>query len=119
MWVELGLLGAAVFLTLSLGMSVCILRKRAAGGCAAQTSWSLLLTGALWAVLGVLLFPVRGAGAVPGAFVFAVYLVGGVGEVASLMVLRDGSTDSIAALGLRAGIVAIPLVLVLFAGFRL
>ena len=118
MWVDVGLAGAAVLLTLALGFSVCSLRKRVTSGCPSYASCPLVVTAALWTVLGVLLFLNRSAVGVPAAFVFLVYFVGGVGEVASVMVLRERSTDAIVAFGLRAGIVAIPLVLVLFAGFN-
>lgn len=119
MWVDVGLVGVAILLTLALGFSACSLRKRAASGCKLRATCPLWVTAALWAVLGTLLFAHRGATGVPLFFVFTVYLVGGVGEVASVLVLRDRSTDAIAALGLRAGIIAIPLMLLLFAGFNI
>jgi len=119
MWFDVGLVGVAVFLTFALGFSACSLRKRAALGCKQRETCPLWVTAAMWAVLCALLFAHRGATEVPVFFVFVVYLMGGVGEVASLMVLRDRSTDAIAALGLRAGIIAIPLVLLLFAGFNI
>ena len=119
MWVDAGLLGAAVVLTTVLWFSAGSLRKRATTGCSRRGLCPLVVAGALWAVLGALLFLARGAGAVPAMFVFLVYLVGGIGVIASLFVLRQRSTDPIAAFGLRAGILAIPLVLILFAGFNI
>jgi len=119
MLVDACLVGAAIFLTLLLGFSAGSLRKRATTGCALRGPCPLVVTGALWMVLGVLLFLAPGTGAVPAAFVFIVYVIGGIGEVASLMALRERSTDMIAAFGLHAGIVAIPLVLVLYAGFNM
>ena len=119
MWVDLGLMGASFALTIALGLSVCSLRKRAASGCYACPKPSLWVTAILWTVLGALLFLNRAVNGIPAIFVFIVYLIGGVGEVASVIVLRERKTDAIAAFGLRAGIIAIPLVLIIFVGFSI
>ena len=115
MWVDAGLIGAAFVLTIALGVSVCTLRRRVTSGCYACPKIALIVTALLWGVLGVLLCLHRGAASIPAVFVAVVYLMGAVGEVASVIALRQHSTDTLAALGLRAGILAIPLVLMLFA----
>jgi hypothetical protein len=88
-------------------------------GSSPHTSGTLGITLGLWSILGQLLYFHRGVTSIPAGFVFLVYFVGGAGVILSVMALRDRTTDTIVALGLRAGIIAIPLMLVLFAGFNM
>jgi len=120
MWVGLVLIGVALLCTLLVGLSVANLHTSAPVGGPLAVMYTLALMAVLWIVLGFMLITCHaGQSGVPGGFVVVVYVMGGVAEVASLTALTDRSTDPVAALGLRAGIVAIPLVLVLFAGFTI
>ncbi len=117
MWAGEVLMGVALLCTLLVGVSVGGMQpERTAGGGLAMV-YLLSLMAVLWVVLGAVLLVYHGGRAgVPAGFVLAVYVLGFVAEVASLLALAERTTDRAAALGLRAGMILIPLVLVLFAG---
>jgi hypothetical protein len=120
MWVGAVLIGVALLCTLLVALSVVNLHSHQPVGGRLAVIHTLALMAVLWVVLGaMLIFCHGGRGGVPPGFILMVYVMGAVAEVASLVVLADREADRIAVVGLRTGIVAIPLVLVFFAGLSL
>ena len=120
MWVGAVLIGVALLCTLLVASSVANLHSERPVGGRLAVIYTLALMAMLWVVLGAaLVFCHGGRQGVPPAFVLMVYVMGAVAEVASLVVLADRNADRIAVIGLRTGIVAIPLMLVFFAGLSL
>jgi len=120
MWVGAVLIGVALLGTLLVALSVVNLHSERPAGGRLAVIYTLALLAVLWVVLGaMLLFCHGGRQGVPPGFVLMVYVMGAVAEVASLVVLADRNADRIAVIGLRTGIVAIPLMLVFFAGLSL
>jgi len=120
MWVGGILMGVAVVCTLLVALSVANLHSTRPLGGRLAVIHTLALMAVLWMILGAMLISCHGGRqGVPPGFVLTVYVMGAVAEVASLLVLADRQADRIAVVGLRTGIVAIPLMLVFFAGLSL